>query len=656
MPENLNKNQIEVIENFLKRYTREYDYYLEAARLCAQACETGLEQMGIRCIVTFRAKRPDRLRSKIEKRFKEKDYNTAEDIYKDIVDLSGVRIALYFPGDREEIDKFIQSQFEQKSKKEFPEIISQVNYNKRFSGYWASHYRVLLRKENLSKEQVRYTNAYIEIQVASVLMHAWAEVGHDLVYKPFSGELSEGELSILDELNGLVLAGEIALERLQKAVAERVSRREIFHNQYELVAFLKDTLKQFNIDADTNFLVTRADILLKFLQLAGIDNPEQLKRFVLEQAKLKQLVEYYSKTVNLLQEEKNSESVPNRENIEKTMQNVANEFQSWWSVEDKASDFKNRGRLDIADKVYSDGIKNFPESDNLLGNYAFFAYKHLRDFDKAEELFKKAIQINSNHSNNLGNYAKFLYLIRKNHDDAENYFDRSYKSDSRLALHLSNYARFLEYARGNYSKAEELYKEAVKSKRRDATILSRYANFLLHRKHNNAETEQLYLESIELEGDNAEALGGYANFLASEGRMEQALEYYRRSILIYMPEFKYNLDNYMSFLKNSGKSMTTLDVIRKFISNVDNIDLLKELIFVDFFLNLDKKNREQNLQVLKILIELGIRIQNIDFINYIIKANNNSSPENSFLVCLAKVITGEEHSHELDNFDDWKRL
>ena len=55
-------------------------------------------------------------------------------------------------------------------------------------------------------------------------MHAWSEVEHDLAYKPFSGELSEDEHAILDEINGLVLAGEIALERLQKAVKRRVGR------------------------------------------------------------------------------------------------------------------------------------------------------------------------------------------------------------------------------------------------------------------------------------------------------------------------------------------------------------------------------------------------------------------------------------------------
>ncbi len=49
-------------------------------------------------------------------------------------------------------------------------------------------------------------------------MHSWAEVEHDLVYKPINGKLSDEEYAILDEINGLVLSGEIALERLQKAM------------------------------------------------------------------------------------------------------------------------------------------------------------------------------------------------------------------------------------------------------------------------------------------------------------------------------------------------------------------------------------------------------------------------------------------------------
>src|SRR5262249_30897797 len=123
--------------------------------------------------------------------------------------------------------------------KEFPAQSSPPTYSKRFSGYWATHYRVQLRESSLNDAQKRYAEARIEIQVASVLMHAWAEVEHDLVYKPLQGNLSQDEYAILDELNGLVIAGEIALERLQRAGEARVaSTGRLFNNHYELATYL----------------------------------------------------------------------------------------------------------------------------------------------------------------------------------------------------------------------------------------------------------------------------------------------------------------------------------------------------------------------------------------------------------------------------------
>ena len=55
-----------------------------------------------------------------------------------------------------------------------------------------------MRDEILNESQKKYESARIEIQVASLIMHAWSEVEHDLIYKPMQGTLSEEELSILE--------------------------------------------------------------------------------------------------------------------------------------------------------------------------------------------------------------------------------------------------------------------------------------------------------------------------------------------------------------------------------------------------------------------------------------------------------------------------
>jgi len=233
-------------------------------------------------IVTSRAKNPARLETKVRQRAAKKVYNTVEDVYEDIVDLAGVRVALYFPAEREEVGRIIKSLFVPVADpKEFP-TTAQPSYKKRFSGYWATHYRVRLPETLLNESQKRYAEACVEIQVASVLMHAWSEVEHDLVYKPLQGLLSADEYAILDELNGLVLAGEIALERLQRAGDLRVSAHDReYTNHYDLASSLlemaRDKLSGLNVH---EAVIGRVDLLFYLLKDLQLNTPEQLAKYV----------------------------------------------------------------------------------------------------------------------------------------------------------------------------------------------------------------------------------------------------------------------------------------------------------------------------------------------------------------------------------------
>lgn len=271
-----------IIDSFLLRYAKEYDFYNELAHQVAVICESIIQRSGIRAIVTYRAKKPDSLKDKLVKRNAVKKYNSIEQIYRDIVDLSGVRIAIYFPGDREEIGRLIESEFNTGKIKKFPNSEQKLNqddpFKRRFSGYDAVHYRVKIKEEKLEANNKRFAHAQVEIQIASALMHAWAEVEHDLAYKPQIGRLSEEEFNILDELNGLVLSGEIALERLQKAFKHRIANNEQqFNNHYELAALIREKTTCRLLEDHT---MGRVDILLRFLQKIGLDNPWRIKPYL----------------------------------------------------------------------------------------------------------------------------------------------------------------------------------------------------------------------------------------------------------------------------------------------------------------------------------------------------------------------------------------
>jgi ppGpp synthetase/RelA/SpoT-type nucleotidyltranferase len=272
---------LDLIDDFLARYVKEFDYYDQVAHRAAGLLRSSLEAAGIRAIVTERAKSVSRLAEKCRQRNNRHPYVSVDDIYADIVDLAGVRVALYFPGEREEVGRIVNRLFvEWDASRVFPDA-SPPSIGKTFSGYAATHYRVRLRPQDLSESDQRYAAANIEIQVASVLMHAWSEVEHDLVYKPSEGKLSETEYSLLDQLNGLVLAGELSLQQLQRAGEARVAEgTRQFANHYELAAHLLSQASAVGEQPITDSGVGRVDLLFRLLTRLELNTPDDLRPYL----------------------------------------------------------------------------------------------------------------------------------------------------------------------------------------------------------------------------------------------------------------------------------------------------------------------------------------------------------------------------------------
>jgi len=102
---------------------------------------------------------------------------------KEITDLAGVRVITFFPSTVEEIGALIQEEFQ---------VLERVDHTASAEqeerlGYLSVHYLVRLgsNRSNLS-EYKKFAGLTAEIQVRTVLQHAWAEIEHDIRYKSTS--------------------------------------------------------------------------------------------------------------------------------------------------------------------------------------------------------------------------------------------------------------------------------------------------------------------------------------------------------------------------------------------------------------------------------------------------------------------------------------
>lgn len=292
-----NREPSNTIKNFMHGYVatgnhnKNYRYYKNLAQYVRNECEEFVRSR-FDANITFRAKPAESLKRKLMERDKWKAYKTEADIRDDIVDFSGVRIALYFPHHKARVNSFLEKTYDfdpndPKDKIEHPVEVPRTQpvvkaeenaniagdprnslYSRRFKGYQATHYRVRFKKGKVPMDFRE--DDKIEIQVMSVLQSAWSEVEHNILYKKLKGSPSFPERQMLDGLNGLVSVGELYLDQLNGIFKDRIAsdqdKQAPFANQYELGAFLSLKLRE-KFSGSDEFDISCVELLRKFLKL-----------------------------------------------------------------------------------------------------------------------------------------------------------------------------------------------------------------------------------------------------------------------------------------------------------------------------------------------------------------------------------------------------
>ncbi|TKH21952.1 GTP pyrophosphokinase, partial [Bacillus cereus] len=106
----------------------------------------------------------------------------------EILDLAGIRITAYVESDVNKICEVLEREFEiiQEHSVNKAEILK---YNE--VGYRSVHYIAKLDSARMKLPEYRRLDAFFEIQVRTILQHAWAEIEHDRNYKFEGAELPE---------------------------------------------------------------------------------------------------------------------------------------------------------------------------------------------------------------------------------------------------------------------------------------------------------------------------------------------------------------------------------------------------------------------------------------------------------------------------------
>ncbi|KAF2734293.1 hypothetical protein EJ04DRAFT_512651 [Polyplosphaeria fusca] len=131
-----------VIDHFMKEWKQKKPYYEILAKSAWEMCKEALEKEGIKAEAKWRVKDNEQLRAKCVTRSQTKPYANPEEIFEDIADLAGVRLALYFPNQITNVAHMIDRTFqvEKVKKHKGQEPGEQEDPNDRFSrGYFAEY-------------------------------------------------------------------------------------------------------------------------------------------------------------------------------------------------------------------------------------------------------------------------------------------------------------------------------------------------------------------------------------------------------------------------------------------------------------------------------------------------------------------------------------
>jgi len=252
----------DIIKKFINEYKSQQSIYEDFAKTVGFILETLLKNNEFRYQTVFsRGKEISSLQKKITEDKKFQKLKTITEID----DLAGCRIIFYLDKDIERFRNHIY--------KEFNVIKENLKYSE--DEYNALHLIVKLNEDRLNLiEYAEFSDLKCEIQLTTVLYHAWSEMNHDIIYKP------NKELSNFDKK---------AFSSLKKQFAGVMKNyiKEAQHT-FDFISYQTEKIKQgkqvFDIKFLSNIIHSESNnelyenlkLLHKYIEEFGDKTPKEL--------------------------------------------------------------------------------------------------------------------------------------------------------------------------------------------------------------------------------------------------------------------------------------------------------------------------------------------------------------------------------------------
>ena len=211
------------------------------------------------------------------------------DKYKDpineITDLAGIRIVTLFEKDVYKISSIIKEIF----KIDYENSVDKSDFLEADKmGYKSVHYIAALTDQKIRYSKLEaFKNLYFEIQIRSILQHAWAEIEHDRNYK-FKGSLPKHLQRRFYSLAGMLEMADREFNQLAKEVEAYKSKVKKITKNGEIELQLRiDSLKKylsnkFNKAIKANLIKVEfnEDNIIEELKTYGISNLIELEEII----------------------------------------------------------------------------------------------------------------------------------------------------------------------------------------------------------------------------------------------------------------------------------------------------------------------------------------------------------------------------------------